>query len=74
VFEGSPEDLGEWQKSSFSSSGSCVEVRRGRGTVQVRDSKNRSLPCLRFAAGRWELFLAGVLAHEFSPPRGGLDE
>jgi hypothetical protein len=68
MFENSPDTREEWRTSSFSDGGSCVEVSLGREIVRVRDSKNRFLPCLRFAGAEWESFLAGVAAGEFSPP------
>ncbi|MFI6123257.1 DUF397 domain-containing protein [Streptomyces sp. NPDC051064] len=33
-----------WQLSSYTNSGSCVEVARPPGTVLVRDSKRRTGP------------------------------
>lgn len=49
-----------WFKSSYSGSGGgdCVEVAAAYGTVRVRDSKNRELPSLSFAAAGWEAFVS----------------
>lgn len=50
-----------WYKSSFSNaSGSCVEVKHGRGVVLVRDSKNQrpDQPVLGVTAAGWNSFLS----------------
>lgn len=52
-----------WIKSSYSNSGaSCVEVKMDRGTVLVRDSKDRRAgrPVLRLGTREWALFLTAL--------------
>ena len=64
-----PAAAGRWFKSSRSSgNGQCVEVNHdvdGRGSIGVRDSKNRSGPVLVFTRGEWLAFLAGAKDDEF---------
>jgi len=57
----------QWKKSSKSgtNSGSCVEVRHHDGAIQVRDSKDRSGPVLRFTAREWTAFIGGAKDGEF---------
>ena len=53
----------QWQKSTFSANGSCVEVARNLpGIVAVRDSKDPDGPALAFAPEQWDAFIAGVKA------------
>jgi hypothetical protein len=59
---------GFWKKSSHSTTGDCVEVRRERGVIQVRDSKCPRGPVLEFTDSEWLAFVAGVTAGEFSLP------
>ena len=55
-----------WRKSSISSNdGSCVEVRRAATSIEVRDTKDRGGPMLRFDEDAWSAFLAGVRGGEF---------
>ncbi len=54
-----------WRKSSWSSSGACVEVARDGGVVHVRDSKDPSGLVLTFDGQRWRQFLDGVRDGEF---------
>ena len=49
-------DDDEWRKSSYSSSGNCVEAVGLRGGIKVRDTKNRDGSVLRFDAGTWQRF------------------
>lgn len=57
----------EWQKSSFSSNnGSCVEARLvDDTTIEVRDSKNKSGPTLKFTRQEWVAFQMGTNEGEF---------
>jgi len=55
-----------FRKSTFSGTGSCIEVRRlPDGRIALRDSKDVSLPPHHFTAAEWTAFLAGVRAGEF---------
>lgn len=55
-----------WIKASRSSNGTvCVEVRRHNGMIEVRDSKDRSGPVLRFTGPEWDAFLDGARNAEF---------
>ena len=52
-----------WKKSSFSdpNGGNCVEARQPSSeAVQIRDSKNPSLPVLNVTAAAWMSFISGV--------------
>jgi hypothetical protein len=56
-----------WRKSTRSGdNGQCVEVRHANGTVQVRDSKDKTGPVLIFTPVEWEAFLDGAQKGEFS--------
>lgn len=47
-------DPPQWRKSPHSfSNGNCVEVAGQRGTVLVRDSKDKTGPVLRFTPAEW---------------------
>ncbi|MEU3568012.1 DUF397 domain-containing protein [Kitasatospora sp. NPDC036755] len=48
-----------WFKSSHSGTegGNCVEVASAKGTVHVRDSKDRTGPQLDFTAEAWADFI-----------------
>ncbi|CAM5544210.1 DUF397 domain-containing protein [Streptomyces xanthochromogenes] len=59
-----------WFTSSYSSNGGqCVEVAANlaasRGTVPVRDSKDRSGPILDVPAGAFSAFVEGVKSGNF---------
>ncbi|GHB20920.1 hypothetical protein GCM10010331_03770 [Streptomyces xanthochromogenes] len=59
-----------WFTSSYSNNGGqCVEVaanlRGSRGTVPVRDSKDRGGPVLDLPVGAFVAFVAGVKAGAF---------
>ena len=49
-----------WQRSSFCSNGSCVEVARTLRTVQVRDSKDPAGARLSVPVAAWRDFIASV--------------
>lgn len=58
----------EWRKSSRSGdNGACVEVRRSSDVIEVRDSKDRNGPKLRFSPAEWDAFLAGLRDHDSTP-------
>ncbi|MEU5659771.1 DUF397 domain-containing protein [Streptomyces sp. NPDC047737] len=51
-----------WRRSSRSTGmNNCVEAARlGEDRLAVRDSKDVTLPPLRFSAGAWTTFVAGL--------------
>ena len=50
-----------WIKAAASStSGSCVELRRRSGAVEVRDSKDPHGPVLRFSGAQFAAWLDGA--------------
>jgi Domain of unknown function (DUF397) len=56
----------DYRKSTFSSNGNCVEVRRiADGNISLRDSKNPAKPAHEFTPQEWVAFLAGVRNGEF---------
>jgi hypothetical protein len=51
----------DWRKSSYSgSSGSCVEMASGNGSVLVRDTTNRDGGTLSFTADAWQQFTGAL--------------
>lgn len=52
----------EWRRSTYCNDtfSACVEVRRGAAGVDVRDSKDTSIPPFSTTSGAWRLFVAGV--------------
>jgi putative SOS response-associated peptidase YedK len=44
---------------------SCVEMRTAAGVIEVRDSKDRSGPVLRFTRAEFAAWLDGARAGEF---------
>ena len=46
-----------WRKSSYSSSGNCVEVAVVPSSCAVRDSKDRDGAVLVFSPAAWRAFL-----------------
>jgi hypothetical protein len=55
-----------WMKASASNSeGSCVELRRSDGMIEVRDTKDRSGPVLRFTSAEFAAWLDGAAKGEF---------
>ena len=56
-----------WIKAAKSTaSGSCLEVRRHAGMIEVRDSKEHGKgPSLRFTAAEFDAFLDGARNGEF---------
>lgn len=61
-----------YRKSSYSNpERECVEVAANvPGVVAVRDSKEPGGPVLRFPAGGWAAFSAGIAEGRFSGPGG----
>jgi Domain of unknown function (DUF397) len=54
-----------WRESSWSvGNGACVEAASGGSTVLVRDTAARGGTVLRFSAGAWTAFLAGITRSE----------
>lgn len=55
-----------WIKASRSNDqGSCVEQRRHDGMVEVRDTKHRTGPTLRFTDAEFAAWLDGARRGEF---------
>lgn len=55
-----------WIKAARSGNeGSCVELRRQAGTIEVRDSKDPHGPVLRFTPAEFDAFLDGAKKAEF---------
>ena len=55
-----------WIKATASNDeGTCVEQRRADGWVEVRDTKDRSGPVLRFRADEFSAWLDGAKRGEF---------
>ena len=57
----------EWIMSSRSTGngGSCVEVRRHAGLIEVRNSKRPEVSTVRFTVEEWDSFLDGAKKGEF---------
>ncbi len=51
-----------WQRSSFCSAGSCVEVAHDDVTISLRDGKNPDQPSLVFTPEAWNEFQDQVMA------------
>jgi hypothetical protein len=64
VSDSGPSDIA-FHKSTFSEQGTCVEVGRTGGVIQVRDTKAPNGSALSFSAQEWAAFVAGVKAGEF---------
>jgi uncharacterized protein DUF397 len=61
-----PSGLGVYRTASFCDMGNCVEVAPlPNGDVNLRDSKDRSLPPHRFSSKEWSDFVRGIKAGEF---------
>jgi len=55
-----------WIKASASNEeGSCVEMRSHDGLVEVRDTKDRSGPVVRFTRAEFAAWLDGARGQEF---------
>ncbi|MFE6449703.1 DUF397 domain-containing protein [Nocardiopsis dassonvillei] len=56
--------MNDWHKSSYSPNGSnCVEAREHAGGADVRDTQNRELGQLEFAASEWTALLDSLKHH-----------
>jgi hypothetical protein len=60
-----------FRRSSFCGNGACVEVDVQPDAVLVRDSKDRDGAVLTFTADEWSAFVQGVEAGEFPAGSGG---
>jgi hypothetical protein len=61
-----PRNDGVWVKASRSAaSGTCVEMRRHGGALEVRDSKDPDGPVLRFARAEFLAWIDGAAHGEF---------
>jgi len=60
-------DDSEWMMSSRSTGngGSCVEVRRHAGLIEVRNSKRPAASTVHFTVEEWDSFLDGAKKGEF---------
>ena len=55
-----------WIKASASNQqGACVEVRHHDGAIEIRDTKDRSGPVLRFTRAEFAAWLDGARGGEF---------
>ena len=62
----------DWQRSSYSNNGTCVEVTElADGGRLVRDSKDPAGPVLAFTHPEWSAFVLGVQAGEFDSTEPG---
>ncbi|WP_330346639.1 DUF397 domain-containing protein (plasmid) [Streptomyces europaeiscabiei] len=52
----------EWRKSTYCNDtfSACVEVRHSTAGVDIRDSKDTSIPPFSMTSEAWRLFVAGV--------------
>ena len=58
------EAQGQWRRSTFCSTGACVEVAEGSDAVLVRDSKKPEGGSLRISHVAWMAFIAAVSVGE----------
>jgi hypothetical protein len=54
-----------WQRPAGCEAGSCVEVQRGDGWIELRDGEDPDSPTLVVAAAAWAAFVAAVKAGEY---------
>jgi Domain of unknown function (DUF397) len=54
-----------WRTSSFSDSGTCVEIAKVDDHIAVRHSRNTDGTVLIFTVEEWRAFVAGVREGEF---------
>lgn len=57
----------DWAKSSKSGPNcdNCVECRMNGNNIEVRDTKNPSVPAQVYTPGEWTAFIEGAKAGEF---------
>ena len=60
-----------WVKSSYSSTGNCVEVAGQLGRMLVRDTKDQSGPVLSISTEVWRRF-TGQVKHSLAAARPGV--
>jgi hypothetical protein len=65
VSTGGSVDRLEWQRSTFSESGNCVEVAHRGGTTLMRNSNDPSGTVLCIAADDWTSLLMAIRSGEF---------
>lgn len=63
-----------WRRSSFCSTGACLEVNLNLGSVEaaavgVRDSKDEHGPVLAFAPEVWQTFVNDVVSGQVQRPQ-----
>ena len=49
-----------WRKSSFSASGSCIEVAIQNDSVLIRDTKNRSRGTISASSSAWQELIQAI--------------
>ncbi|MFF0506837.1 DUF397 domain-containing protein [Streptomyces fimicarius] len=54
----------EWQLSSYTDTGACVEVARPAGEVLVRDSKRRTGPRISITPGSFAAMVDWAKTHQ----------
>jgi hypothetical protein len=59
------DDTGWVKASASAANGECVEQRRHAGLVEVRDTKDREGPVLRFSPAEFAAWLDGARNGEF---------
>jgi hypothetical protein len=60
-----------WVKSSYSSTGNCVEVAGQPGRVLIRDTKDQSGPVLSIGTEAWHRFIGQVKGSLAASPAWG---
>lgn len=55
----------DWNRSSFCSDHTCVEVSAVEGRILVRDNKHPEVASLSFTKDEWAAFLLGARNNEF---------
>jgi hypothetical protein len=58
-------DMGWIKAAASNADGSCVEQRRVGDVIEVRDTKDRSGPVLRFTMAEYRAWIDGVRSGEF---------